>query len=313
MISLRLGAIALASMLLAACGSSASGLAPAAAVGTTATLTIASASAQPLPVPNGGTASVSITAAAGAAANTQVAVSASTSAPTGLPALLSASRQALNVARMPLAYYAFVTNVDLQLTAFPSFTIAFPAQLVPTGATLHEAFLDGSSSPPAYAYDIARGPNGGTFAGAGTPPKFLAGKLYLFVFYYETGSAATPTPTATPSPPPSPTPIPTATASAPPASGNSTGTVTISSASASFNGIASPITGGDTTASSGQYQGQFNTHFVTIPHGQTGNGVDGAHPNRSVTLEINDTVPLSSASSYSLANKAILTYGEQFG
>jgi hypothetical protein len=167
-----------------------------------------SANAQSLPVANGATASVTLPVAAGTSGT--VTVTASATAPAGFAQISAFRRSAQAVTRNALAYYAFVPSVDIVLTGFPTFTIAFPANIVPVGSTIHEGFLDGSTSQPVWSYDIAVGASGATFSATASAPKLLAGKSYIFVFYLESGSNATPTPS--PAPTSSPSAMPTATA-----------------------------------------------------------------------------------------------------
>ncbi len=216
--------IAIASV--AACGSTGGAqlpLAPSAtpvptATPSTTTTIAATGTPQAIPAIGGGTATVSLAAAAGTAASASVSVTASATPPSGTAAISAAARKALAIARVALAYYTFVPSVDIQLTSFPIFTVSYPTSLVPAGTTLKEAFLDAASAQPVFTYDIAFGTNGATFASTAAAPKLLAGKAYIFAFYYETGSNATPTPTptttastaptATPSPAPTSTPVP---------------------------------------------------------------------------------------------------------
>ena len=170
-----------------------------------------------LPAANGAVATVSLSGAAGTAANASITVTASTSPPAGITPLASVGRAPATgrtisaVTRVPLAYFTFVPNVDIQLAAFPAFTITFPASILPAGTTVHEGFLDASTSQPVYTLDIAFGANSATLTATASAPKLLAGRSYVFVFYYETGSAASPTPAPSTTPAPTATPAPTMT------------------------------------------------------------------------------------------------------
>ena len=98
------------------------------------------------------------------------------------------------------------------------------------------------------------------------------------------------------------------------------GSATFTSASG-YNGLLAQIASLATTESGNLYQGYYNATFFSIPSGQTaglfGNGADGAHPNRNITLEVNDNVPISTTVTYGSADftnsKILLTYAEQFG
>jgi hypothetical protein len=282
---------------------------------------------QSLSIANGATTDVSVTAAAGTPANASIVISTSSAAPSGGAAITSVQRQIQAITHVSLGYIAFVSNVDVQLAAFPTFKLTFPAALLPAGATIHEAFSDPTVVPVSYIYDVANGPSGTVLSGSATgttkAPKLLAGKTYVFAFYYETGSAATPTPgpsqsptpaaSATPSAKPSttatasPTPVPVATGTAP------SGSATFSAPSGTYNGLLTSIAPLSTIESGGN----GNETFVSIPPGQTGNGVDSAHPNRTITLEVNDSTPLSNSTVYRTSDfngfKLLVTYGEQFG
>jgi streptogramin lyase len=177
-----------------------------------------SPAAQTLPSLNGTTGTVTLTGAAGTPANASVTVAVTTAPPAGIAALASTARSARAVTRTPIAYFTFTPNVDIQLASFPTFTIAFPAGLVPAGTAIHEAFLDASTSQPLYTLDIAFGPNGATFSSSAAAPKLLAGKSYVFAFYYELDANATSAPTTTPSTVPTATPVPTASPTATPTS-----------------------------------------------------------------------------------------------
>ncbi|MDQ6941533.1 MAG: hypothetical protein M3169_03350 [Candidatus Eremiobacteraeota bacterium] len=100
--------------------------------------------------------------------------------------------------------------MTITLSAFPQYTMSFPAALVPAGTTLHEAFLDGATAQPVYQFDIAFGPNGATLTSTAGAPTLQAGKTYIFVFYIEVSTGATPLPTATPMPTAAPTSTPAA-------------------------------------------------------------------------------------------------------
>ena len=43
---------------------------------------------------------------------------------------------------------------------------------------------------------------------------------------------------------------------------------------------------------------RLSATFMSIPHGQSGTGADTTHPNRKITLEVNDRAPISNGSSY---------------
>ena len=356
----RLAAALVATVLLAACGgvNSLPGAPSTAPTATPSSATFAVSTTgvtQTLSVSNGATAQIGVVAAAGSATTTSIVVSSSATAPTGSPTIASGKRHAMSVSRVPIAYFSFVSSATVQLGSYPSFQITFPATILPTGTTIHEAFLDASMQPPGYSYDIASGPNAATLTATGIGPTLLAGRPYIFAFYYESGSAATPspgptatpnatpTPTAssTPSPAPTPavtptatpttsaTPSPTATPSVAPtasptpsasATPVASGSATFSAASG-YNGLLTQIPLLATTASGNLSQGFYNATFFSIPPGQTGGqaggGVDGAHPNRNITLEVNDNVPISNTLTYGKADftnsKILLTYGEQFG
>ncbi|MDQ6943216.1 MAG: hypothetical protein M3169_11985, partial [Candidatus Eremiobacteraeota bacterium] len=215
-----------AAALLAGCGGGAATSVPVLSANATptpspapfvATLSVGTSPAtQTLPSFNGTTGTVSLTGAAGTPANASVTVTASTAPPAGTIALAAAARSAKALTRTPIAYFTFTPNVDIQLASFPTFTISLPSNLVPAGTTIHEAFLDASTSQPVYTLDVAFGPNGATFSSSAAAPKLLAGKSYVFVFYYEQGSNATPAPSTTPSTAPTATPVPTASPTATP-------------------------------------------------------------------------------------------------
>ena len=159
-----------------------------------------------LPPVNGGTASVAYNAVS-PPAGASIAVTVSSTAPSGVTALLNRTRRTQAVSRTTLAYVTWTPSVTIALSAFPQFTFAFPSTVVPAGTTLHEAFLDGSTAQPVYQLDVAFGANGATLTSSVSAPALQAGKTYVFVIYLETG--ATPAPTATPSA--TATPVPTAT------------------------------------------------------------------------------------------------------
>jgi hypothetical protein len=180
---------------------------PSAAPSSTTSLAVTpAASTFVLPAVNGATASVTFGAVTPPAGAT-IAVTGSATAPAGITALQSGRRRAQSVTRTTLAYYSWTPSATVSLSAFPQFTIAFPASLVLAGTTLHEAFLDASTAQPVYQLDIAFGANGSTLTSSAAAPTLQAGKTYVFVIYLETN--ATPAPTSTPTVPP--TPIATAT------------------------------------------------------------------------------------------------------
>ena len=289
---------------------------------TSTTLAVSSTSAQPLPAVNGGTASVSLAVPAGATTTATIMVAASASAPSGSIALAAAARAPRAISRTTLAYYAFVPSADIQLASFPAITLAFPTSVLPAGTVLHEAFLDPSTTPPAYVFDLAIGTSasgGTTFAPTASVPKLLAGKAYIFAFYSESVSNATATPVPSPSPSAvvSPTPLASATPKSTPtpspvpassSSGFISGSATFSPSNATYNGLTSPISPLSTTETGGM----GNETFVSIPPGQpSGNGSDPAHPYRSIVLEVNDSKPLSNSTTY-MASAVLLTYREDF-
>jgi hypothetical protein len=156
-----------------------------------------------LPAVNGANASVTFGAVT-PLAGTTIAVSGSATAPAGITALQSGRRAARSVSRTTLAYYSWTPSATVTLSAFPQFTIAFPASVVLAGTTLHEAFLDGSTAQPVYQLDVAFGANGSTLTSTVAAPTLQAGKTYIFVIYLE--AAATPAPTTTPTSAPTATP-----------------------------------------------------------------------------------------------------------
>jgi hypothetical protein len=166
-----------------------------------------------LPAVNGATASVTFGAVT-PPAGTTIAVTGSATAPAGITALQSGRRRAQSVTRTTLAYYSWTPSATVSLSAFPQFTIAFPASLVLAGTTLHEAFLDASSAQPVYQLDVAFGANGSTLTSSATAPTLQAGKTYVFVIYLETNATPAPTSSPTSVPTASPTPVATATPAA---------------------------------------------------------------------------------------------------
>lgn len=326
MIRPRLAAAVLTAALLAACGGGVT-TQPVPVVSPVATAAPQSASlavstspaTQSLSIANGATTSISLTAAAGTPANATVTISTSSGVPAGGTAITSAQRLVQAVTHNAIGYVLFVSNVDVQLAGFPAFSFTFPAAVLPAGTTIHIASSDPSVQPATYTYDLANGPNAATLTPttAATAPKLLAGKTYVFAVYYETGTAATPTPTptatatatATPTATPtaSPTPVATSTGAAP------SGSATFSGQSGTYNGLLTSIAPLSTTETGGN----TNEEFVSIPPGQTGNGVDSAHPNRSITVEVNDSRPLATGTTYQTSDfngfKLIVTYAEQFG
>ena len=167
-----------------------------------------------LPAVNGASASVTFGAVT-PSAGTTIAVSASATAPAGITALQSGRRRAQSVTRTTLAYYTWTPSATVSLSAFPQFTITFPASLVLAGTTLHEAFLDASTAQPVYQLDVAFGANGSTLTSSAAAPTLQAGKAYIFVIYLETN--ATPAPSSAPTSAPTATPTPVATATPAPA------------------------------------------------------------------------------------------------
>ncbi len=139
-------------------------------------------------------------------AGASIAVTVSTTVPAGTLALSGRNRATRSVTRTTLAYVTWTPSTTIVLRAFPQFTFNFPQSLVPAGTTLHEAFLDGSTSQPVYQLDVAFGPNGATLTSSASAPTLQAGKQYVFVIYLETGSGATPSPTASPTTAPSAAP-----------------------------------------------------------------------------------------------------------
>jgi hypothetical protein len=299
----RLAAAVLTAALLAACGGGGVTTQPVPLASPTsapvsATLAVGTSPAtQSLSVANGAAATISVTAAAGTPANASVAISTTAGVPAGGTAIAATLRQIQAVSHVSLAYVIFVANVDVQLAAFPTFTFTFPASVLPAGATIHQAFSDPTVLPLGYIYDVANGANGAplTTTASAKAPKLIAGKTYVFALYYETGSAATPTPVAT------------GTGAEP------SGSATFSGQSGSYNGLLTSIAPLSTTEGGGN----GNETFFSIPPGQTGNGADSAHPNRSITIEVNDTAPLSNSTVYHTSDfngfKLLVNYGEQFG
>lgn len=204
---------------------------------------------QTLPSLNGTTGTVTLSGAPGTPANASVTVTVTTAPPAGTTALAATARSAKALTRTPIAYFTFTPNVDIQLASFPTFTISFPPSLVPAGTTIHEAFLDGSTSQPVYTLDIAFGPSGATFSSSAAAPKLLAGKSYIFVFYYEQGSNATPAPSTTPSTGPTATPAPTASPTAiPTASPSPTATPAASFLASVTNVTSTPFSSGSSNS-----------------------------------------------------------------
>ena len=293
-------------------------------------VTVASATAQTLPTIGGGTATVSLAAVAGTAANASVAVTVSSTPPSGTIAIAAAARSTLALSRIALAYYTFVPSVDIQLASFPSFTVSYPTSLLPAGTTIKEAFLDAGTGQPVFTYDIAFGTSGATFTSTAIAPKLLAGKAYIFAFYYETGNTATATPTAaptatpiatptatsTPTASPTPTPTPTTSASATPtpvptAIGFASGSATFT-AGAGYNGLASSITPLVTTESGGNGNATFESTTQGAPSFYSGTS---ANPLRQIVLEINDSVPISNSTIYTTVgnnSKAVLLYYSEY-
>jgi hypothetical protein len=283
-------------------------------------VTVASATAQTLPTIGGGTATVSLAAVAGTAANASVAVTVSSTPPSGAIAIAAAARRTLALSRIALAYYTFVPSVDIQLASFPSFTISYPTSLLPAGTTIKEAFLDAGTGQPVFTYDIAFGTSGATFTSTAIAPKLLAGKAYIFAFYYETGNTATATPSATPTatatPTASPTPTPTTTASATPtpvptaigfASGSATFTV-----GAGYNGLAGAIMPLVTTEGGVSGNATFESTTQGAPSFYSGTS---ANPLRQIVLEINDSVRISNSTTYTTVgsnSKAVLLYYSEY-
>jgi streptogramin lyase len=170
-----------------------------------ATLAVTSSPAtSAVPPVNGATGTVSF-GAVNPPAGATIAVTVSTTPPAGVTALQSLVRRTKAVTRTTLAYVTWTPSVTIALSAFPQYTLTFPASLIPAGTTLHEAFLDGATAQPVYQLDIAFGPNGGTLTSTIGAPTLQAGKQYIFVFYIETDSNATAPPTATPGPTAAPT------------------------------------------------------------------------------------------------------------
>ena len=167
-----------------------------------------------LPAVNGASASVTFGAVTPPAGAT-IAVTASATAPAGVTALQSGRRRTQSVTRTTLAYYSWTPSATISLSAFPQFTIMFPASSVLAGSTLHEAFLDASTAQPVYQLDVAFGANGTTLTSSAAAPTLQAGKTYIFVIYLETN--ATPAPTSSPTSVPTATPTPNATATPAPA------------------------------------------------------------------------------------------------
>lgn len=85
--------------------------------------------------------------------------------------------------------------------------------------------------------------------------------------------------------PPTAVPSPTTSASA---TGSASGSATFTSPSG-YNGLATTIALLDTT----EFGGNTNATFFSISHGQSGTGADATHPNRKITLEVNDRIPIS--------------------
>ncbi len=169
-----------------------------------------------LPAPSGGSATVAL-ASTSAPAGATIAVTYSTTAPTGVTPLIM-KKAALTGATV-LAYYTFAPSVTIPLSAFPAFTLTYPTSLLPPGTIIRAAFLDAGTQSPVYQLDIAQGTNGAVLTSTAMAPSLLAGKTYIFAFYY-LAAVATPTPTPTPtdSPTTSPTVAPTTTPTATPSS-----------------------------------------------------------------------------------------------
>ncbi len=310
------------------------------------TVSAVSAAAQALPALGGGTTTVALAVAPGTPANATVAITASNAPPAGTIAIAANGRTPRALTRVPLVYYTFVPSVDIQLTSFPSFTISYPTTYLPAGTTIKEAFLDAGTSQPVFTYDIAFGASGATFTATANAPKLLAGKSYIFAFYYESGSTAT----ATPSPAPSssaastatPTPTPAATATASPLStptptakpstapsatptpnpsatptpvptmaGFPSGSATFS-APVGYNGSTAAIVPLVTTESGGNGNATFESVQQNAPSIQQ---ATLANPLRQIVLEINDNVKLGNSSTYTLGGSnfgSILTYAEYY-
>ena len=292
-------------------------------VATTTTVTVASAAAQTLPTIGGGSASVSLAATAGTPANASIAVTVSSTPPGGAMAIAAAARKTLALSRIALAYYTFVSSIDIQLTSFPSFTVSFPTSLVPVGTTIKEAFLDAGTSQPVFTYDIAIGTSGATFTSSANPPKLLAGKTYIIAFYYEIGNTATATPIATPTPTASPSTVPTTGATATPvpvptAIGFASGSATFT-AVAGYNGLAGSIaplvTVENGIAKTGTYPG--NATFESTTQGAPSfSAATSANPLRQIILEVNDNTSISNSTTYatvgSTNNTAVLLYYAEY-
>ncbi|HEY0381836.1 MAG TPA: hypothetical protein VGC72_06530 [Candidatus Elarobacter sp.] len=178
-----------------------------------ATLAVTSSPAtSAVPPVNGATGTVAF-GAVNPPAGATIAVTVSTTPPAGVTALQSLVRRTKTITRTTLGYVTWTPSVTITLSAFPQYTMTFPAALVPAGTTLHEAFLDGATAQPIYQLDIAFGPNGGTLTSTVSAPTLQAGKPYIFVFYIETDSNATAPPTGTPVPTAPPTVAPTSSPS----------------------------------------------------------------------------------------------------
>ncbi|MDQ2991587.1 MAG: hypothetical protein M3R30_02045 [Candidatus Eremiobacteraeota bacterium] len=211
-LSLQSAALLAVLSLLAACSSGGTipTPAPAPSAPTSVTLPVGSASAPAaLPAASGAVATVSLSSAS-APAGATIAVTYSASAPSGVAPLI-AKRTALTGATI-LAYYTFTPSVNIPLNSFPAFTMTYPSSVLQPGTTIHAAFLDAGTQAPVYELDIAYGTNGAVLTSTASAPSLLAGKTYVFVFYY-LAAVATPTPTATPTVAPTATPTgaPTAT------------------------------------------------------------------------------------------------------
>lgn len=101
-------------------------------------------------------------------------------------------------------------SATVTLSSFPTFV--FSSSQLTAGTTVHEAYLDGTTATALYTLDVASGASGRALVSStGAPPTLVAGKIYVFAFYIETGSRATPTPlppvTSTPVPSPTTAPV----------------------------------------------------------------------------------------------------------
>lgn len=122
-----------------------------------------------------------------------------------------------------------------------------------------------------------------------------------------TAAATTARPSPTTSASATLSPVPSSTAT-----GFTTSSATFTSPSG-YNGLTNTIALLDTTEGGGN----TNATFMSIPHGQSGTGADTAHPNRKITLEVNDRAPISNSSSYTTPDfsngKVFVYYFEEFG